>query len=131
MERDCLISHGAAEMLRERLFTQSDHYTVPICQNCGLIAYENAVTNELLCCPRCSRTAFEAERSDTVKRVEIPYACKLLFQELMAMNIVPRIELAPNTELGVKKDLDPKDCPKVRVIPSNWKQKKGGVKLRK
>ena len=83
MERDCMCSHGAARFTKERMYDVSDKYSVHVCKKCGMIASYNDKTHIHLC-KNCDN------RSD-FSYVEIPYACKLLFQELTTMNVAPRL----------------------------------------
>ena len=83
MERDCMVSHGAANFIHDRTYNCSDKYEVHICNYCGMIAIFNQEKN-IYCCNHCDNyVAFS--------RVKIPYAFKLLTQELITMNIAPRI----------------------------------------
>ena len=85
MERDCMVSHGASRFTRGRMYDASDKYSVHICKKCGLIASYNDKMHIHHCRTCDNRTDFAY--------VEIPYACKLLFQELNTMNIAPRLML--------------------------------------
>lgn len=80
MERDCLIGHGTSSLLIERLLYSSDVYDVQCCQKCGIVGAWHGF------CKFCESRA-------GVVSVKMPYACKLLFQELMSMNVVPRVEV--------------------------------------
>jgi len=83
MERDCMVSHGASRFTRERMYDVSDKYSVHVCKKCGLVASYNDQIHVHHCRTCDNRTDFAY--------VQIPYACKLIFQELTTMNVVPRV----------------------------------------
>jgi len=83
VSHNCMVSHGASRFTRGRMYDASDKYSVHICKKCGLIASYNDKMHIHHCRICDNRTDFAY--------VEIPYACKLLFQELNTMNIAPRI----------------------------------------
>jgi len=92
MERDCLISYGAANLITERLMISSDQFDVHVCEYCGLLGYSTASSTERSICTRSSWC--QKCRSDSrMAQIRIPYACKLLFQELQCMNVTPRLKL--------------------------------------
>ena len=57
MERDCIISHGVSDFLRERLFLVSDRYRIHVCSNCGFMAVANITKNDYKC-TRCTKVLF-------------------------------------------------------------------------
>ena len=91
-ERDCIISHGMAKFLKERMVETADVYSTWVCDECGLFAQRMlrkdqkpfATKKDIYWCPSC-------KNKTKVSKVRMPYACKLLFQELMSMCIAPRI----------------------------------------
>jgi DNA-directed RNA polymerase II subunit RPB2 len=103
MERDCMIAHGAASFLKERLFEVSDAFRVHICEICGLmtpIAYVFLTILFLLTMMlteirrNLTKQSFECrpcKNKTKIAQVHMPYAAKLLFQELMSMNIASRM----------------------------------------
>ncbi|KAI4869105.1 beta and beta-prime subunits of DNA dependent RNA-polymerase [Hypoxylon rubiginosum] len=79
MERDCLIAYGASQLLLERLMVSSDACEIDICERCGLFGYKGY-------CGNC-------KSSRKVARMTMPYAAKLLIQELISMNVGVRLQL--------------------------------------
>jgi DNA-directed RNA polymerase II subunit RPB2 len=73
MERDCMISHGVSTFLKERLFDMSDPYNISVCKNCKQIIAEEG---------RCHIC-----KGFNISHKNVPYATKLLFQEIMALGI--------------------------------------------
>ncbi len=89
MERDVLIGHGAAALLKDRLLDNSDKTLVGVCDICGLVVYYDFRKGEYVC-------PLDGEKTK-VSTVYTPYAFKLLIQELMSMGISPRLKVS---ELG-------------------------------
>ncbi|ORY26355.1 hypothetical protein BCR39DRAFT_541480 [Naematelia encephala] len=77
MERDCLIGYGATQLLLERLMISSDAFDTQVCETCGMLGYAGW-------CPKC-------KSGKGIVSLTIPYAAKLLIQELMGMNIMPKL----------------------------------------
>ena len=70
MERDSIISHGTSYFLKESVMERSDKFNVKIDTKSGLISYD--------------------DKGDKAN-VQIPYAMKLLTQELESMAIGARL----------------------------------------
>ena len=83
MERDCLIAYGASMVLKDRLLDESDRTNINVCDKCGLIAFYDNQQRKYLC-------KVDGD-SSTISTVTIAYAFKLLLQEMMSLNIAPRL----------------------------------------
>lgn len=88
MERDSIITHGMAKVLKERLMETSDAYTTFVCDVCGLFAQRDKAS-ELYICPACNNKT-------KISKIRMPYAFKLLLQELLSMSICPRLRTCEN-----------------------------------
>ena len=82
MEQQALASHGAALLLKERY--DSDKTVVHICKQCGSMAYEDTIRNKTAC-SICGGNESEP--------IEISYAFKLLYDELLGLGIHTTFEL--------------------------------------
>ncbi|KRH92230.1 RNA polymerase III, second largest subunit, partial [Pseudoloma neurophilia] len=96
MERDCFVSYGVSEIIRERLMYSSDHVRAKVCGRCksvicacstdltvdGLIAANGSLASDL---------GFRSQNDPPDTMIDLPYACKLLMVELMAMGIKVKI----------------------------------------
>jgi len=90
MERDCLVGHGAAMLLKDRLLEESDAYTIYVCERCGKLAFYD-IRQRKYVCPIC-------EGKGEVAPVTVSYAFKLLLQELQSLCLSPTLELAKEVD---------------------------------
>ena len=86
MERDAFISHGASSVIMDRFLNSSDKYDIPVCKTCGYMAEPQApasqqnMTHQKPYCRRC-------DSNSNIVTTSVPYAWKLLTQELAAIHV--------------------------------------------
>jgi len=85
MERDCLIAYGASMLLKDRLLDESDKTEVLVCEKCGLTGFHDARKRKFVCA-QCGDSA-------PISSISVAYAFKLLLQEILSLNIAPRLKL--------------------------------------
>jgi DNA-directed RNA polymerase subunit B len=87
MERDCLIGHGVAMVIKDRLLDESDGTIQYVCGNseCGHIAIPDTRAGSLRC-PSCGNTS-------SIYPVEMSYSFKLLLEELISLGVIMRLQL--------------------------------------
>lgn len=86
MERDCLIGHGAAMVIKDRLLDESDGTLQYVCgnQTCGHIAILDRRGTPR--CPVCGNNS-------KIYQVQTSYAFKLLLDELLSLGVAMRLQL--------------------------------------
>ncbi len=163
MERDGIIGYGASSFLQESMLNRGDdHYYMAICNNSGAIAIYNNKENLYISPQSDGPIQFNFSPSENSKFVDgnnyfgvsldrirkghvygksfsiirIPYAFKLLMQELQTMNIHMKIITEDNIDQltnvsfsNRKFDISPKEMEKINK-EANKKEKvqKGGKK---
>lgn len=83
MEVECNWGHGTMHFLKERFIDCSDNYRIFTCKKCCNIANVNPVQS-IYTCNICNNNTDFAE-------IRIPFASKLLFQEIQSMGINTKI----------------------------------------
>lgn len=104
MERDCAIGMGASQVTLERYMKMSDEYSTSICTQCGILGTVVRITKYHICesckkagedanpdCTECrekiSMNCRNCNTSKGITDITMPYATKLLTQELMGMGV--------------------------------------------
>jgi DNA-directed RNA polymerase II subunit RPB2 len=108
MDRDAIISHGMSGFLRESMMVRGDQFRMAVCNKSGTIAVYNASRNIFLSPMVDGPLKFVGNLENSLNVVPIsrfgrsfsivnvPYAFKLLYQELLTMNVQMRFITADN-----------------------------------
>lgn len=94
MERDSILAHGVSFFIKEKLMDTSDAFCIQVCNKCGLFAQRMIKKDttyypsdgDIYYCKACNN------KTDIGKTI-VPYAFKLMIQELLSMNVCPRLRL--------------------------------------
>ena len=110
MERDGILAHGASMFIEESLMVRGDEYYMAICNQTGTVAIYNESLNLFLSPMADGPIKFTniathdanivniSKYGREFSIVRVPYAFKLLLQELRTMNVEMRIITEDNVE---------------------------------
>ena len=110
MDRDCLLAHGMASFIKESMIVRGDKYFMAICNKSGTIAIYNETKNLFLSPFADGPLKFVENVENNMNIVQksvfgrdfsivcVPYAFKLLLQELKTMNVQMRIITEDNVD---------------------------------
>lgn len=90
MEKDAIVAHGTSQFLKEKFLECSDIYKTYVCNTCGMLATKVPEKDYWICMND------DCNENPNISSVVLPYSCKLLFQELMSVNIKPMIKTKNN-----------------------------------
>jgi DNA-directed RNA polymerase beta subunit len=143
MERDGIASHGLSHFLQESLLVRGDEYYMAVCNLTGMICIYNTDLNLFMSPMADGPIKFSGNLENgmsidnitkygrTFSIVRVPYALKLLIQELQAMNIQIRIITDKNidqiTSMGFNKSIESIEQPVVKKIKKDKKIKLGQI----
>ena len=110
MDRDCLIAHGMSSFIKESMMVRGDQYEMAVCNKTGCVAVYNEKKNIFLSPMADGPLKFVSNIDDNMNIVnvskygrdfsivKVPYAFKLLMQELQAMNCQMRLITEDNVD---------------------------------
>ena len=110
MERDGIIGHGMSAFLQESMMVRGDDFYMAVCNKTGTIAIYNESKNLFLSPMADGPIKFVGNLEDGLNIqnvskfgrdfsiVRVPYAFKLLLQEIKTMNVVMRIITEDNVD---------------------------------
>ena len=110
MDRDAVLSHGLATFLNESMMERGDKYQMVICNKSGTIAIHNPYKNLFLSPILDGPIKFEFDNDGNpsiipmskfgkdFSIINVPYAFKLLYQELVSLNVQMRIITEDNVD---------------------------------
>ena len=97
MERDALIAHGASAVITDRFLNCSDLFQTHICETCGFIAESASKKQTVLDILHLKPFCRFCQSNQHILQVDVPYAFKLLVQELQALHIGLKLQVKPTT----------------------------------
>ena len=102
MERDAIVSHGAAGVAEDRLLHQSDYARVPVCVTCGSVAMGRAPPDQrswVMGRNEHGGYCWACKEAGAVHTVPMPFAAKLLAAEMGAANL--RVSFRVDAQSGL------------------------------